>query len=351
MMTAIASGALADTPAAKTHLDHCLSCRACESVCPAKVPYLQLLDAHRAAHPPRFRPLNALLGAALSLRRLRPVLRFFLRGLTRARPALLGLSRALRWRKLKRLSSLLPSGPARCPPPRVPNADLQLFVGCLGDLANGDAIQGFVACCDALGLKVDTIAAGHCCGALAQHRGAARRSQDQLSALAHQRHSALPLVGLDSACVSQLRDAGWDQVHEACAFLAAQDWQAVRLAPLARTLLIHEPCTQRNGLREHGAARALLGKIPQLQLASIADPHCCGAAGLHMLDFPQRADALLAPKLAEFKASTASHLTTTNIGCALHLAGGLRREGLREPRSMPTVVHPTEIMAAQIDAQ
>ena len=53
MMTAIADGTVAPSDRAREHLDHCLSCQACEAVCPAKVPYLSLLDSHRALHPPR----------------------------------------------------------------------------------------------------------------------------------------------------------------------------------------------------------------------------------------------------------------------------------------------------------
>src|SRR5712692_6026353 len=49
LMRAVEEGRLAvDSPAFESHIDRCLGCRACESVCPAGVEYGQLLEAARA---------------------------------------------------------------------------------------------------------------------------------------------------------------------------------------------------------------------------------------------------------------------------------------------------------------
>src|SRR5690242_5887103 len=47
LMQGMATGQLAITPRLTAHLDQCLSCRACEAVCPAEVPYGKLIDAAR----------------------------------------------------------------------------------------------------------------------------------------------------------------------------------------------------------------------------------------------------------------------------------------------------------------
>lgn len=347
IMAALASAQIEPGTIATQHLDHCLGCQACEAVCPAKVPYLRLLDAHRAGpHQPRGR-IDPLIQAVLAPGRLRrPLLRSMLKLLAALRPLALRLAPA----RLSRLASLAPPAPRLRLPRSQRDASVQILVGCLGDLANDRALGALVRLCQALGHRVELLPAGQCCGALARHRGDAGRAASQLATVAAQRRPDLPLIALDSACTAHLRSEGMTDAQEACAFLAACDWSGLTLRPLPARVAIHEPCSHRNGLRERGAAMRLLSRIPELQCESIADPFCCGAAGLHMLDEPARADSLLAPKLKACRESGASHLVTTNVGCALHLAGGLRRTHLQPDDPSPTVVHPVELIASQLHA-
>ena len=48
LMQALASGRLEASEALRGHLNSCLVCRACEKMCPSKVPYGQLIDTTRA---------------------------------------------------------------------------------------------------------------------------------------------------------------------------------------------------------------------------------------------------------------------------------------------------------------
>src|SRR5215472_1523572 len=48
LIKSLAEGRIALTDSAVRHLDLCLGCRACETVCPSGVPYGQLIEAARA---------------------------------------------------------------------------------------------------------------------------------------------------------------------------------------------------------------------------------------------------------------------------------------------------------------
>jgi glycolate oxidase iron-sulfur subunit len=62
-----------------------------------------------------------------------------------------------------------------------------------------------------------------------------------------------------------------------------------------------------------------------------------------MLRYPERADRLRRPLLGDLPHQTGVILLTSNVGCAMHLAAGLReRDGDIE------VLHPVELLARQI---
>src|SRR5436305_1621952 len=73
LMLALAQDELAPTPRLESHLSLCLMCRACESVCPAKVPFGEVMDATRARLASARRPtLRQRIGAGAMVRLTQP---------------------------------------------------------------------------------------------------------------------------------------------------------------------------------------------------------------------------------------------------------------------------------------
>jgi glycolate oxidase iron-sulfur subunit len=106
-------------------------------------------------------------------------------------------------------------------------------------------------------------------------------------------------------------------------------------------VLVHTPCTQRNVVKAPDTTRQLLARIPGLQLEAL-DSACCGAAGSYFVTQPAMADALLEPKLEVARRAKPDLLVSSNAGCAMHLAAGLRRAGLGV-----RVLHPLALLEEQ----
>ena len=70
---------------------------------------------------------------------------------------------------------------------------------------------------------------------------------------------------------------------------------------------------------------------------------CCGGAGAYMLTQSEMANRLLDDKLSAITASNVAILATSNIGCSLHIANGLREKNLTV-----SVMHPIQIIAKQM---
>ncbi|MEQ1440740.1 (Fe-S)-binding protein [Fontimonas sp. SYSU GA230001] len=366
LMQGLASGAIADSSALHRHLDGCLACRACERVCPAKVPYGQLIDAGRALlalHQPSrtraTRMLDRLLSSDIALRALAALLWLYrATGLQR----LVRASRLLGRGRLARLESLIPARrrPAAArsaPAPAAAGETISLFSGCVGRLLDDDALRATQVLFERFGCRVSRPAGQTCCGAIAEHGGlpaaAAAHADRNLRAFA----AATTVVHVASGCGATLIDyprlasdpqrgatfAG--RVEEACSALLRRWPRQLALRPLPARVAVHLPCTHRNVLGHGGDVTALLRKIPGIDLVELdVAQRCCGAAGTHFITQPEMADRLLAPKLRNAEQLRVDYIVSTNIGCSLHLAGGLQRHGRRAPE----VLHPAVLLARQL---
>lgn len=372
LIQGIACGALAADAHTLAHLDRCLECLACEDVCPSRVSFGTLMDGARALlersrrRPRRERALRAVLldGVArpAALRLAGRALRLYQRSGLRA-PA--RRSGALRGLGLDAPEALLPElAPVRRWHGRIPaqgprRGTVALFTGCIAAVLDRPTLEAAVRVLTRLGFEVHIPSDQVCCGALHQHEGApraaARLARRNLAAFAD---PEVPIVTLASGCGAHLARYGtvWAddeaaafaaRVHDIHAFLAETPWpEDLPVAPLTARVAVHVPCTLANVLHRADAPRRILSCIPGLEVVALGGgTHCCGAAGAYVLHHPEEARRLREPKLAAVRALRADYLATANIGCALHLAAGLRGEpGAAE------VVHPVVLLDRQLRA-
>lgn len=340
-------GALQASDALKAHLDGCLSCRACEAVCPARVPYGRVIDSARAAlATPRRTRLTRLLAVVLDS----PLLRGLVRTGLWLLSALLDHHRTPRrsgtahWWQARPVVRRWRAVPDGLPAKVASGKTIGLFAGCVGDIAERAVLHDAAALLRAAGRSVVIPPDQGCCGALQQHGGlpdaAAARARRNAQAFA----GCDQVLALATGCGAALRDLGdgtlAGKTADLCTALAAAlDEQAPAFAPSTLRVGIHTACTQAQVFGAPQAVRRLLQRIPGITLVDLAPGSgCCGAAGTAFLTAPQQAAQLLAPKLAA--AETVDVVVSANIGCSLHLLAGLRREG----RAV-AVVHPVSLLA------
>ncbi len=352
LVQGLETGALAPSPRLDRHLSSCLECRACEPVCPSLVAVGSIMDQARARRTqalPAWRRwarrtwLRAL--GSGSFMRIAQVLAgvYVGTGLERAARRL-GLHRLPRLNAYARLAAGLHRPPRRDPQPQEAGM-VALFEGCVSAVTQPQTLAAAVLVLTRLGIEVARPRGQGCCGAMLRHNG----FPDEADTLLQNNADVLagrPLVGVASACVAELRThPALAQAQELCAYLDAAPWPAgLALIPLAAEVLVHEPCSHRNLLGGNAAVYRLLARIPGLRVQPLPDNAlCCGAAGTYLLQHPQTAAALLAPKLDHLARLRPRFLVTTNPGCALHLAAGLREAGLSIE-----VCHPVDLIARQM---
>lgn len=360
---------LAASPRLMAHIDHCLLCRSCESVCPAYVPYGQIVDRFRAAthDRPRPQPLlrrlkTAAMRGALTGKPLAPLAGRLMSGAA-AGPlrALVGLAGAgdLTGGLPDMAAPPLPS-PGSYPPAVAETARAALFLGCTAELLDRETVSAALRVMSRLGVRVDVPEHQTCCGALHQHVGdsaaAGEHIRQNLAAFGDAADDRA-IVSFASGCGSMLGEYGQTapsdtttrfsrRVRELSQFLAELPWpEGLRLAPLPATVCLHAPCSLRNVLRADRHAATLLRRIPELELLPLSlQLRCCGAGGSYMLDHPRMAAELRDDVLDQVASIQPSALLTSNPGCAMHLRAGLKQRGLGHIE----VLHPVTLLARQL---
>ena len=353
------------------HIDLCLTCRACENVCPNSVAYGELVDGVRVAIEVarqrswlerllRKLALQGLLAKPSRLEKLAPFLRFYQQSGLQRLVRRLGV---LRWFRLEEIERHLPPIPRgfnwreTYPATGTARGEVALFLGCVARITDSTTLKAAIFILNRLGYTVRVPKNQTCCGALHQHSGESRAAK----LLAAQNLKAFALPGL-AAVISTVSGCGVmlaeyhltlgkeaepfaAKVADLSAFLErAEGWRAIAMRPLREKVAVHDPCTLRNVMRKEKAPYSLLQLIPQAQVEALAgNDQCCGAAGTYFLSQPQMAGLLRDDKIRAIQESGANWFATSNLGCAMHITDAARKAGLNIK-----VAHPATIVARQM---
>ena len=346
---ALARGQADPTAELREHLDHCLGCLNCETICPAHVQYDALLIETRyllGPSPRRPRPWLGLIKRPAWLRILRRLgswlaLPRWQGWLARQLPMHSALRAALRI-----MPTTAPAARARPCDKDTGQPHLALFPGCVASVDDAEAQQAAVTLLQAAGFRVSVLPA-FCCGAMDLHGGAAQAAERAAHRVrqAWIASGATQLLSVTPGCLGTLRRAlPGVSVADPLELLAAHA-EKLRFRSLPQRVAVHLPCTQINVAHSESALLQLLRHVPGLQLSTLPrPPYCCGAAGSHMLEFPARATQLRDDTLRQAATLEPQLLLSSNIGCRLHLAAGIRELDLHWPHQ-----HPLTLLAQQLE--
>ena len=351
LIQAWAGGNLNVTNNLLNHIDSCLLCRACEKACPAVVPYAKLIDDFRAEmHGEQSIPMSVRWVKILAENKriqgwAKSGLTFYQKNNLQKTARFLHLPTLFGLGKLERLvPNYQESQPLKnyYPALNEVKGDVGLFIGCMGELLDFKTINAAINVLTHIGFNVHLPETQVCCGALALHEGDANTAEN----LAKQNKTAFAnenlqaIITIASGCGSTLKDYA-PNVVDISHFISQFEFN---LKPLAANICVHSPCTLKNVLKTDKSVLKLLKQIPEANISSLPETtQCCGAAGSYSLRHDKMAQTLLNELLETALEKPTDYLVSSNIGCALHIAAGLRERG-----KDLTIIHPIVLLAKQL---
>lgn len=382
LMRAVADGELEIGTTFAEEMSFCLGCLACQTACPAGVDYTQLFETARAEVEAK----------AINKSVMRKFWRWLTLELLFMHPRLLRLvGRLLRIYQISgmekavralHLTVLLPASLRRLEPqtpqmaPRTSDAliaehekpadgsvrhRVAMLTGCVQDLVFSQINRDTVDVLLANGCAVHTPPVQPCCGSLHGHNGEPGLAQ----VLARRMLEMLPPDHYDAiitnagGCGSHLRHYGTLLAEDASYAAKARAWDAKvrdihewlveigcrppRATPSSSHLRVtyHESCHLVHGQKITRQPRELLRLLPGVEFTELMESSwCCGSAGVYSITQPDQSAALLSRKIGHVVATGAEVLATSNPGCHLQIANGLRSAG-----SQMEILQPVTLLA------
>ena len=387
LMGAVVEGRLdPGSNAFQTHIDRCLGCRACETVCPSGVEYGFLLERARevATEAQRSPALQRALLAMIRQDRLLQIWMGAGRALRETGIAGLIARRAPSWSWLRvpRLSMamLAASRAARIPrvqlgpsvsgpaawdgASRTPAGGRRGRVGVLAGCVQKQLFERVNAATErvlrANGWDVVQVPGQACCGALHAHSGqiAQAREMARKNIRAFRAAGVEFVVGNAAGCGATMReydqlmedgdsdamdDARWfaDRVRDVSEVLTSTGVASLRRGgELPVRVAYDPPCHLLHGQRVSSPPLDLLHCIPGAAVIQVPKgEECCGGAGIYGITHPDLGDHIGGDKVDAVLSTGADVLATGNPGCAMQIGAGLQ---IRQ--SSVQVAHPVELL-------
>jgi L-lactate dehydrogenase complex protein LldE len=238
---------------------------------------------------------------------------------------------------------------------------VSLFITCLVDQFFPEAGMSVVTVLRRLGIEVEFLSEQTCCGQPAFNSGFTDEARTLARRFIEIFKDSEYVVAPSGSCTSMVRvyyselfkdDPEW---HERAQSLASRTYEFTEFlvnvlgvedvgACFQGKVALHQSCHLLRELNVRSEPQRLLNSVKGIEVVELerADV-CCGFGGLFSIKYPHISGGILQEKIDCINKSGAEIVVASDVGCLMHIAGGLCRQ------SAPAkTMHIAELLAGKV---
>ncbi|HZM90592.1 MAG TPA: (Fe-S)-binding protein [Blastocatellia bacterium] len=235
---------------------------------------------------------------------------------------------------------------------------VSLFITCLVDQFFPDVGMSVVSVLRKLGVEVDFPAEQTCCGQPAFNSGFTSDARELAKRFIGIFENSDYVVAPSGSCTSMVKvfypelfkdDPEWLKRAES---LASRTYEfteflvnVLKVEDVGSSyhgkVALHQSCHLLRELNVRSEPQCLLRSVKGIEVVELERAEtCCGFGGLFSVKYPHISGSILQDKIDSVEKSGADVVVASDVGCLMHIAGGLSRQS-----SAATTMHIAELLA------
>ena len=235
---------------------------------------------------------------------------------------------------------------------------VSLFITCLVDQFFPDVGMSVVSVLRKLGVEVDFPAEQTCCGQPAFNSGFTSDARELAKRFIGIFENSDYVVAPSGSCTSMVKvfypelfkdDPEW---HKRAESLASRTYEfteflvnVLKVEDVGSSyhgkVALHQSCHLLRELNVRSEPQCLLRSVKGIEVVELERAEtCCGFGGLFSVKYPHISGSILQDKIDSVEKSGADVVVASDVGCLMHIAGGLSRQS-----SAATTMHIAELLA------
>jgi len=333
---------LEPSTSALKHINSCTLCLACETVCPAKVDFYNLITKARDKYFKNQKTIfkiktiliSFFLTNSLVKKTINSIIQILNNKILRIFYLRNSIFKLINYTKIQTrfdeeiyfLSK---------------EKNIGIFTGCASNMFQKDVANSCIKLLKKNNINSEIIKNVECCGSLDYNSGRINKGikYNKIANNEFNKKKYKKVIGYASGCSSFInKNKTKTNYQDATSYILdiLEKNNKNNFKVTKKNICIHKPCTTKSAEIDFSKLMKILQTIPSLKIFTFEDNYCCGAGSQNLIHNNQNSINIIKPKIEFIKSNNIDLILTYNIGCSLNFINSININNIDQVE----VTHP-----------